>query len=128
MGGQLGEFPRSDKMTCALTDEKTQAMESSIAYVISAVTATAAEYSRRSLQRNHDIRIECLCWAILYLGLRLRPKVLKLPAEESENEDLPREQQRNFYLIAWSSSFFIAVARVLIVQYDTTLAIVCFPI
>ncbi|KAJ5438741.1 uncharacterized protein N7458_009739 [Penicillium daleae] len=104
-------------MTCVLTDEKFQAMESSIAYVVSAVTATAAEYSRRSLQWNHDIRIECLCWAILYLGLRLRPKVLKLPAEESEDEVLPRKQQRNFNLIAWSSSFLITVARVLAVHH-----------
>ena len=99
-------------------------MESSITYLITAITAIATEYSRKKLDWSLDIRVECLCWAILYLGLRLRPKILKLPTAVSDDGLLSQKHEFDFNWMAWSTSLFIAVARVLTVYYDTTLAMV----
>ncbi|KAJ5252407.1 hypothetical protein N7489_002817 [Penicillium chrysogenum] len=98
-------------------------MESSVTYLVTAITAIATEYSRKKLKWDLDIRVECLCWAILYLGLRFRPKVLKLLAADSDDGLLSQKPESKFNWMAWITSLFIAVARILAVYYDTTLAL-----
>jgi hypothetical protein len=100
-------------------------MDSSYTYVVAAIIAILKQYLRKTAEWRPDIRIECLCWVILYLGLRLRRKFSKLPASGPDNERLSPEREFEFNWMAWSTSLFVAIARVLTVYCDTTHTIVC---
>jgi hypothetical protein len=103
-------------------------MDSSYTYAVAAIIAIVTQYLRKTSEWGPDIRIECLCWVILYLGLRWRRKILKLPAAGSDDESLSQERAFEFKWMAWSTSLFIAIARILTVYYDTTHAMVCSSI
>ncbi|KAJ5610820.1 hypothetical protein N7510_007539 [Penicillium lagena] len=95
-------------------------MEPSIIFFVIAVSTITTDYSTTKLEWTPDIRTECLCWAVLCLGLRFRRYKSKMLATESEDAPSLPTHGSEFTWMAWSISFFVAVTRVLPVYYDIT--------